>query len=80
MCPTSFFLASRFIPGAVGHISDQIPQTNKSGDYNRNGVRCVLGEEELEHGQQAVDRLIRGFDLDAISGSATGTDLSRFGC
>ncbi len=55
-------------------------QSGLDGGYNRNGVRLILGEVQREHGQQAVDRLIREFDLDAIFGIATGTDLSRFGC
>jgi hypothetical protein len=32
--------------------------------YNRNAARLVLGEVMRDHGQQAVDMLIREFDLE----------------
>ena len=32
--------------------------------YNRNAARMVLGEVMRDHGQQAVDMLIREFDLE----------------
>ncbi len=32
--------------------------------YNRNAARMVLGEVMRDHGQQAVDSLIREFDLE----------------
>ncbi len=32
--------------------------------YNRNAARMVLGEVMRDHGQQAVDALIREFDLE----------------
>jgi hypothetical protein len=55
-------------------------QSRLGGGYNRNGVRLILGEVHRKHGQATVDRLIREFELDAIFGIETGTDLSRFGC
>lgn len=54
-------------------------QSRFGGGYNRNGVRLILGEVHRVHGQDAVDRLIREFELQAIFGIAPGTDLSRFG-
>lgn len=32
--------------------------------YNRNAARMVLGEVMRDHGQQAVDNLIKEFDLE----------------
>jgi hypothetical protein len=32
--------------------------------YNRNAARMVLGEVMRDHGQQAVDALIREYDLE----------------
>lgn len=41
--------------------------------YNRNAVKMVLGEVDREHGQQAVDMLIREFHLDEIWDIQPGT-------
>ena len=32
--------------------------------YNRNAARLVMAEVQREHGQQAVDRLIRDLELE----------------
>jgi hypothetical protein len=52
-------------------------QAEMGGGYNRNGARLILAEVQLEHGQQAVDDLIREFSLDAVFGFAPGTEFKR---
>ena len=54
-------------------------QAQLGGGYNRNSVRLILGELHRHCGQQAVDGLIREFDLTTIFGIEPGSDLSRFG-
>lgn len=54
-------------------------QVSFGGGYNRNAVRLILAEISNEHGQQAVDRLIREFDLTEKFGLAEGTDFSGVG-
>lgn len=34
--------------------------------YNRNAVKMILGEIDRDHGQQAVDDLIREFKLNEV--------------
>jgi hypothetical protein len=41
--------------------------------YNRNAARLVLGEVQRDHGQQAVDRLIREFNMEELWGIKPGT-------
>jgi len=41
--------------------------------YNRNAARLVLGEVMRVHGQQAVDNLIREFNLEPLWGIKPGT-------
>ena len=41
-------------------------QADVGGGYNRNAARLILAEVEREHGQQAVDALIRDLDLEAV--------------
>jgi hypothetical protein len=48
-------------------------QANMGGGYNRNGARLILAEVQREHGQSAVDQLIREFDLEKLFGFAAGT-------
>jgi hypothetical protein len=36
------------------------------GFYNANGAKLILAEVSREHGQAAVDQLIREFDLERI--------------
>lgn len=43
------------------------------GGYHRNAARLILADVRCEHGQQAVDGLIREFDLETLSGFRTGT-------
>lgn len=47
--------------------------------YNRNAVRMILGEMQRTQGQQAVDSLIREFDLEQHYGLRVGSDFSRVG-
>lgn len=54
-------------------------QVSFGGGYNRNAVRLILAEIANEHGQAAVDRLIREFDLSERFGLSAGTDFSRVG-
>ena len=54
-------------------------QLGFGGGYNRNAVRLILAEISNEHGQQAVDRLIRELDLEARFGLTVGTDFSGVG-
>ncbi len=54
-------------------------QASLGGGYNRNGVRLILGEVGREHGQAAVDGLIREFDLQGVFGITPGSDFSQFG-
>ncbi len=41
--------------------------------YNRNTARLVLGEVMRDHGQQAVDQLIRDYGLEQKWGIKPGT-------
>jgi len=47
--------------------------------YNRNAVRLLLGEVQREHGQAAVDSLIRELDLEQAFGLKPGSDFSGVG-
>jgi len=47
------------------------------GGYNRNAVRLILAEIQREHGQPAVDQLIRELDLEQAFGLKPGTDFSK---
>ncbi len=38
-------------------------QVGPGSGYNRNAARLILAEVEREHGSNAVDQLIRDFDL-----------------
>ena len=49
------------------------------GGYNRNAVRLILAEISNEHGQGAVDRLIRELGLEERFGLTPGTDFSSVG-
>lgn len=48
-------------------------QVEFGGGYQRNGARLVLAEVSREHGQPAVDALIRELGLDSVFGFAPGT-------
>jgi len=49
------------------------------GGYQRNGARLVLAEVGREHGQAAVDALIRELGLDAVFGFSPGTHFETPG-
>lgn len=48
-------------------------QTDFGGFYNANSAKLILSEVQKEHGQEAVDRLIRELDLEAVFGFEPGT-------
>lgn len=48
-------------------------QASFGGGYQRHGARLVLAEVAAEHGQQAVDALIRELELEQVFGIAPGT-------
>ena len=50
-------------------------QSAFGGGYNRHGARLILAEVAREHGQGAVDRLIRELRLDQVFGIAPGTTV-----
>jgi hypothetical protein len=45
------------------------------GFYNCNAAKLILAEVNREHGQGAVDRLIRELKLDEIFGFVPGTEF-----
>ncbi|TAN54690.1 MAG: hypothetical protein EPN19_04900 [Betaproteobacteria bacterium] len=48
-------------------------QADFGGFYNANGAKLILAEVNREHGQAAVDQLIRALELERIFGFAPGT-------
>ncbi|MFP5381540.1 MAG: hypothetical protein ACLGG4_04685 [Gammaproteobacteria bacterium] len=48
-------------------------QASFGGFYNGNSAKLILSEVQREHGQDAVDRLIRELQLDRIFGFEPGT-------
>ena len=50
-------------------------QVKMAGGYNRNSAKLILAEVEREHGQHAVDQLIREFDLERVFGFKPGASL-----
>jgi hypothetical protein len=50
-------------------------QAEFGGFYNGNSAKLILSEVSREHGQAAVDQLIREFELEKIFGFKPG---SRF--
>lgn len=54
-------------------------QASLGGGYNKNSAKLILAEVEREHGQAAVDQLIREFDLARIFGLEPGQSLQRDG-
>ncbi len=50
-------------------------QADFGGFYNRNSARLILAEVQKEHGQAAVDRLIRDLDLERIFQFQPGTQF-----
>jgi hypothetical protein len=53
-------------------------QLQFGGGYNRNAVRLL--QVQREHGQAAVDSLIRELDLEEAFGLKLGVDFSGVGC
>lgn len=51
-------------------------QADFGGFYNRNAARLILAEVGREHGQSAVDGLIREFNLGEIFGFRPGESFS----
>jgi hypothetical protein len=47
--------------------------TSLGSGYNQNAAKLVLGEVMRDHGQQAVDALIREFDLETLWAIKPGT-------
>ena len=54
-------------------------QLQFGGGYNRNTVRLILAEIQIDHGQTAVDQLINELELDEKFGLKAGTDFSHVG-
>lgn len=54
-------------------------QLQFGGGYNRNAVRLILGEVQRDHGQQAVDDLIRELGLEQAFDLKPGTDFAGVG-
>jgi hypothetical protein len=52
-------------------------QAGLASGYNRNAARLILAEVEREHGQNAVDQLIRDFDLENHFGFRPGEKFSH---
>ena len=50
-------------------------QISLGSGYNRNSARLILAEIQREHGQAAVDRLIRELDLERIFDFKPGTEF-----
>ncbi len=50
-------------------------QVDMGGGYNRNSVRVLLAEVSREHGQAAVDQLIREFSLNDKFGLQPGQPI-----
>ena len=48
-------------------------QADFGGFYNGNSAKLILSEVQREHGQDAVDQLIRELQLDRIFGFEPGT-------
>lgn len=48
-------------------------QADFGGFYNGNSAKLILSEVQREHGQDAVDQLIRDLQLDRIFGFEPGT-------
>lgn len=51
-------------------------QAGFGGGYNRQGTRLILAEVAREHGQEAVDGLIRELELEKVFGFNPGTQFA----
>jgi hypothetical protein len=47
-------------------------QADFGGFYNANSAKLILAEVSREHGQAAVDRLVRELNLDKVFGFKAG--------
>jgi hypothetical protein len=47
-------------------------QADFGGFYNANSAKLILAEVSREHGQAAVDRLVRELNLDKVVGFEAG--------
>ena len=54
-------------------------QAEFGGFYNRNAARLILAEVHREHGQRAVDGLIRDLNLGEIFGFKSGESFAGSG-
>jgi hypothetical protein len=54
-------------------------QAGFGGSYNANGARLILAEVGREHGQGAVDGLIRELDLERVFGFKLSEQLDERG-
>ena len=52
-------------------------QANMGGGYNRGAARLILAEIQTDHGQAAVDDLIREFDFENLFGFKPGTVFNK---
>jgi len=50
-------------------------QVSMGGGYNRNGAKLILLEIQKEHGQGAVDQLIRELGLEETFGFKPGESI-----
>jgi len=50
-------------------------QISLGSGYNRNSAKLILAEVQREHGQGAVDRMIRELDLEASFGFKPGETI-----
>jgi len=50
-------------------------QVGLASGYNRNAAKLILAEVRREHGQAAVDALIRDMQLDQVFGFTPDTPL-----
>ena len=48
-------------------------QADFGGFYNGNSAKLILSEVQREHGQEAVDQMIRELRLDEVFGFEPGT-------
>ncbi len=53
-------------------------QVGFGGFYNRNAARLILAEVQRDHGQVAVDRLIRMLDLESVFEFRPGVPIKGF--
>jgi hypothetical protein len=53
-------------------------QVSFGGGYQRNATKLILAEVYKDHGQGAVDQLIRELDLEALFGFKPGQQFKTF--